>query len=162
ITIHIIGFVLCFTILVISIVEKFAEGGWITLVITSALILVCYGIRWQYNRTTTRLKQLDDSLINLPFTPDLKPTPALDRSAETAALIVRNFHGLGIHSLLTIPRLFPNYFKNIVFISVGVIDSSTFKALKKSRTCDTRPKRIFGASSSTPIVWAGRRNIVWA
>ncbi len=127
IVIHIIGFVLCFTILIISIVEKFGEGGWITLVVTSALILLCYGIRWQYNRTTARLKQLDDSLINLPFTPDLKPTPPLDRNAPTAALIVRNFDGLAIHSLLSIPRLFPNYFKNVIFISVGVVDSSTFK-----------------------------------
>jgi len=131
IVIHLIGFVLCFTILIISIVEKFTEGGWITLIITSALILLCYGIRWQYNRTQASLKQLDDSLINIPFTPDLKPTPALDRNAPTAALIVRNFDGLAIHSLLSIPRLFPNYFKNVVFISVGVVDSATFKGAEE-------------------------------
>ncbi len=131
IVIHITGFILCFTILIISIVEKFAEGGWITLVITAALIGLCYGIRWQYNRTRKKLKQLDDSLINLPFTPDLNPTPALDRNAPTAALIVRDFDGLGIHSLLTIPRLFPNYFKNVIFISVGVIDTSTFKGAEE-------------------------------
>jgi hypothetical protein len=131
IVIHIIGFVLCFTILIISIVEKFAEGGWITLAITSALIMLCHGIRWQYNRTRAKLKQLDDSLIHLPFTPDLNPTPALDRNAPTAALIVRDFDGLGIHSLLTIPRLFPNYFKNVIFISVGVIDTSTFKGAEE-------------------------------
>ena len=131
IIIHIIGFVLCFTILIISIVEKFAEGGWITLVITSALILLCYGIRWQYNRTRAKLKQLDDSLINLPFAPDLKPTPPLDRNAPTAAVVVRNFDGLAIHSLLSIARLFPNYFKNVIFISVGVIDSSTFKGAEE-------------------------------
>jgi amino acid transporter len=131
IIIHLIGFVLCFTILIVSIVEKFSEGGWITLIITSALILLCYSIRWQYNRTRRRLKHLDDTLINIPFTPDLKPTPPLDHQAPTAALIVRNFDGLGIHSLLTIPRLFPNYFKNVVFISVGVIDSSTFKGAEE-------------------------------
>src|SRR5438105_443507 len=67
----------------------------------------------------------------IPFVPDLKPTPALDRQAPTAAVIVRNFDGLGIHSLLTIPRLFPNYFKNVIFISVGVIDSSTFKGAEE-------------------------------
>jgi amino acid transporter len=131
IIIHIIGFVLCFTILIVSIVEKFSEGGWITLVITSALILLCYGIRWQYDRTKKSLKHLDDTLINLPFVPDLNPTPALDRQAPTAAVIVRNFDGLGIHSLLSIPRLFPNHFKNVVFISVGVIDSSTFKGAEE-------------------------------
>ena len=131
IIIHLIGFVLCFTILIVSIVEKFSEGGWITLVITSALILLCYAIRWQYDKTRQRLKHLDDTLINIPFVPDLTPTPQLDRQAPTAALIVRNFDGLGIHSLLTIPRLFPNYFKNVVFISVGVIDSATFKGAEE-------------------------------
>jgi amino acid transporter len=131
IVIHLIGFVLCFTILIVSIVEKFAEGGWITLVITSALIFLCYGIRWQYDKTRKSLKHLDETLINIPFVPDLKPTPALDPQAATAAVIVRNFDGLGIHSFLSIPRLFPNHFKNVVFISVGVIDSSTFKGAEE-------------------------------
>ena len=131
IVIHLIGFVLCFTILIVSIVEKFSEGGWITLVITSALILLCYGIRWQYDKTKKNLKHLDDTLINIPFVPDLNPTPAVDRQAPTAAIIVRNFDGLGIHSFLSIPRLFPNHFKNVVFISVGVIDSSTFKGAEE-------------------------------
>jgi amino acid transporter len=131
IIIHVIGFVLCFTILIVSIFEKFSEGGWITLLITSALILLCHAIHWQYDKTRQSLKSLDDTLINLPFVPDLHPTPALDRQAPTAAVIVRNFDGLGVHSLLSIPRLFPAYFKNVVFISVGVIDSSTFKGAEE-------------------------------
>ena len=44
-----------------------------------------------------------------------------------AALLVGGYAGLGVHSLLTIQRLFPNYFQNFVFLSVGVIDSATFK-----------------------------------
>ena len=34
-----------------------------------------------------------------------------------------------MHSLLTIQRLFPDYFQNFVFLSVGVIDSATFKGI---------------------------------
>jgi hypothetical protein len=127
IVIHLIGFVLCFTILIVSIVEKFSEGGWITLLITSALIALCYTIRAQYNRANRGLKRLDDTLMNIPFLPKLVPLPEVDRSGPTAVLVVRNFDGLGIHSLLTIPRLFPNYFKKVVFVSVGVIDSARFK-----------------------------------
>jgi hypothetical protein len=74
------------------------------------------------------LKRLDDTLINLPFRPDLKtPVPAKNPQAATAVLIVRDFEGLAIHSLLSIGRLFPNHFKNIVFVSVGLIDSGRFK-----------------------------------
>jgi hypothetical protein len=42
---------------------------------------------------------------------------------------VRDFDGLSIHSLFSIARLFPNHFKNVVFVSVGQIDSGRFKGL---------------------------------
>ena len=42
-------------------------------------------------------------------------------------LIVRDFDGVAVHTLLNIQRLFPNHFKNVVFISVGVIDTGQFK-----------------------------------
>ena len=40
---------------------------------------------------------------------------------------MRDFDGISVHTLLNVQRLFPNYFKNIVFISVGVIDTGQFK-----------------------------------
>ena len=51
----------------------------------------------------------------------------LEPRQPTAVLLVGSYAGVGIHSLLTIQRLFPNYYKNFIFISVGVIDSATFK-----------------------------------
>ncbi len=50
--------------------------------------------------------------------------------APTAVLLVGNYSGLGVHSLLTIQRLFPDYFKNYIFVSIGVIDSATFKGIE--------------------------------
>ena len=44
---------------------------------------------------------------------------------------MKDFDGLAIHSLLSIARVFPGYFKNIVFVSVGVIDSGRFKGLRE-------------------------------
>jgi len=116
------------TILAVTIVLKFAEGGWITLLVTSLFIALCYVVRYHYDKVRGALKRLDDTLINLPFRPDLKtPVPAKHADAPTAVLIVRDFEGLAIHSLLSIGRLFPNHFKNIVFVSVGLIDSGRFK-----------------------------------
>jgi hypothetical protein len=45
----------------------------------------------------------------------------------TAVFFVNGFNGLGIHSVLTVPRMFGPYFRNYIFVSVGVIDSSRFK-----------------------------------
>ena len=116
------------TILIVTVTLKFAEGGWITVLVTSTFIGLCYGVRLHYDHVRSALKRLDETLMNIPFEPDLKnPIPAKNSDAPTAVLIVRDFDGLAVHSLLNIGRLFPNHFKNLVFVSVGVIDSGRFK-----------------------------------
>jgi K+ transporter len=125
-----LGLVLTLTILLVTMITKFAEGGWVTVLVTSGFIFICYLVRAHYNKVRGALKRLDDALINIPFRPDLKtPVPNKDANAPTAVLIARDFDGIAIHSLLSIVRLFPSHFKNTVFVSVGVIDSGKFKGL---------------------------------
>ena len=47
--------------------------------------------------------------------------------------MVSGFNGIGLHSLLSIPQRFPRYFQNVVFLQVGVIDSSRFKGRHEIR-----------------------------
>jgi len=116
------------TILCVTVFTKFLEGGWLTVVVTLAFVLVCQGIRWHYEKVQRALKTLDDTLLGIPFQPDLNaPAPVKDVRAPTAAIIVREFDGVAVHTLLNIQRLFPNHYKNVVFISVGVIDAGQFK-----------------------------------
>ena len=127
-----LGLSLTGTILVVTVIMKFAEGGWVTVLVTSGFILLCYIVRSHYDRVTGALKNLDETLMTIPFHPDLKnPVPEKKPEAPTAVLIVRDFDGIGIHSLLSIPRLFPDHFKNMVFVSVGQIDSGQFKGLRE-------------------------------
>ena len=128
ITIHVIGLVLCVSILTVNVFEKFSEGGWLTLAVTAALIAGCFSIKRHYANVRTQLARLDDVLGALPRTTK-GPPPPLDPAAPTAVLLVGHYSGLGVHSLLTIQRLFPNYFKNFIFVSIGVIDSATFKGV---------------------------------
>jgi len=128
ITIHVIGLVLCVSILTVNVFEKFSEGGWLTLAVTAALIAVCFSIKRHYANVRAQLARLDDVLGALPRTTK-GPPPPLDPAAPTAVLLVGHYSGLGVHSLLTIQRLFPNYFKNFIFVSIGVIDSATFKGI---------------------------------
>lgn len=126
ILIHIIGFVLCLSILAISIVEKFGEGGWITLLITLGLISLCLIIKRHYDNVVRHLKRLDEILTDIP--PVAIETPkALDTRAQTAVLLVKEYGGLGIHSFLTIQRLFPHHFRNFIFVSVHVVDAGGLK-----------------------------------
>jgi amino acid transporter len=124
------GLILCVTILFTTVYEKFAEGGWITVVITILVIALCFITRRHYRRVTTTLDRLYQELGDLPHTISTRPKAAvgdIDPKKPTAAVLVGSFGGVGIHTVLNIFRTFPGHFKSIVFISVGVIDSGEFK-----------------------------------
>jgi amino acid transporter len=123
--IHVVGLVLCVSILVVNVYEKFFEGAWVTIVVTGAVVAVFAWTRAHYRKVQENLRRLDSILTSMPQSST--PSRALDPKKPTAALLVGGYAGLGVHSLLTIQRLFPNYFQNFVFLSVGVIDSATFK-----------------------------------
>ncbi|HEX3112234.1 MAG TPA: amino acid transporter, partial [Candidatus Eisenbacteria bacterium] len=124
-----IGFFVTAAILVGTISFKFMEGGWSTLVATGVICAVCISVRKHYVNTAATLQRLDESLLTVPL-PTGEPTELpLKKSAQTAVLTVVGFGGLGIHSLLNIFRIFPNQFKQVVFVSVGAIDSGQFKGL---------------------------------
>ena len=42
-------------------------------------------------------------------------------------VLAGSYGGLGLHTLLQIPRTFPGQFQQVVFITVGVIDAGVFK-----------------------------------
>jgi len=127
--IHIVGGTLCLTILVIMITERFTQGGWLTLVATGALIALCFAIKRHYESVFARLKRLDSILDALPKGP--VPDLPLGKKKLTAVLLVGGYSGLGVHSLLTVLKLFPRMFHNIVFMTVGVVDSATFQGVEE-------------------------------
>jgi amino acid transporter len=126
ISVHLVGLTLCLFILTVTVYEKFSEGGWVTLALTGSLIAGCFLIRRHYRKVHDNLRRLDGILTALPAGSPPPQSPVLDTSAPTAVLLVGGYAGLGIHSLLAVQRLFPDYFKNFVFVSVGVIDSASF------------------------------------
>jgi amino acid transporter len=121
-----LGGVMCVSILCVTTYEKFGEGGWVTLGVTGALIALCFSINWHYRNVVVRLRKLDDTLNALPSygTPI---TTAPDPSQPTAAILVGGYGGLGVHTMLGAIRFAPGHFKNLVFLSAGVVDSGNFK-----------------------------------
>ncbi len=122
--------VLCSTILVITSVEKFAEGAWLTMLVTIVLVVLCMLIRWHYRSTSRRAIELYRELGRLPLAPEgTQPLP-LARENATAVILVGAYGGLGIHTFLNIMRVFPGHYRQVVFISVGVVDSGTYKGVE--------------------------------
>ena len=128
--IHAVALLLCLSILTGTVYEKFEQGGWITLAVTAVIVALCLVIRRHYWRVQGNLKRLDEIMNALPAHP-VGEHGQLDPKLPTAVLLVGSYSGLGIHQLLTIQRLFPGYYKNFVFLSVGVIDSATMKGVEE-------------------------------
>jgi len=125
--VNLVGAVVTATILVITSSLKFLEGGWVTLVATCVLILLCVAIRAHYRRVQAHLVSLDDTLLQLPLSEPNRTTPDLAVDGPTAIVMVESFNGLGVHTLLSVHRLIPRHYRNFVFVSVGQVDSAQFK-----------------------------------
>ncbi len=116
------------TILVITVTLKFGEGGWVTLAVTSAFVALCFAVRGHYARVRRHMGSLDDTLLQLPL-PQRDAGIELVVDGPTAIVLVERYDGLGVHTLLSVQRLFPRLFGNVVFVSVGLVDSAQFKGI---------------------------------
>lgn len=125
-----VGLALCLTILIFTVIDKFTSGGWVTLLATGGVVLVCVLTKRHYTRLTRTASQAFAALVELPDPRSASTGPALpspDPTKPTAVVLVSAFGGLGLHTLLNAMRLFPNHFASVVFVTVGVIDSGRFK-----------------------------------
>jgi amino acid transporter len=135
-TVNGVGLVLTSFILITVVLLKFDQGGWLTLVAMALLMSIAIVVRRHYRQTSIHLRRLDDLLVTATEVTEKAPvdynragtsTPECDRSAKTAVLLVNGFNGLGLHTLLTVIRLFEGTFRNFIFIQVGVVDVGNFK-----------------------------------
>ncbi|HET6580253.1 MAG TPA: APC family permease [Methanoregula sp.] len=126
IPIHLIGLVLCSTILAITLFEKLGQGGWLTLMLTTALVGLCFLIHGHYQRVTKGLRKLDSLLAVIPAT-GVKNTNPVNPHKMTAVQLVTGFHGFGVNTFYSVLKNFPGVYENFIFVSIAVVDSGTFK-----------------------------------
>jgi amino acid transporter len=119
------GLAVTIGILAVTLVEKFFEGGWITVFITGLLVALCVAVRRHYEQTRTQLAEVDSIFAAQPFGSVCTP-PATDPQAPTAVFIVGSRRGGGLHSLLWVQRMFPGHFKNFVFINARTVDAQAY------------------------------------
>lgn len=123
-----VGFLLCATILVVTTIEKFASGGWVTLLVTGALIVLCFNIRRHYDKVSGKVRRLYSTLLEFPRSPDAgKRSVEPNHQEPVAAVLVGDYGGVGLHTAMTVFAKFPGHFDGVVFVSVGVVDSKEFK-----------------------------------
>jgi amino acid transporter len=127
------------TVLLVTSVIKFSEGGWVTLIATGVLVGFCYVVRTHYRRVRRMLRSLDEVLGNLPLSEHGAPAELVN-DGPTAIVLVESYNGLGIHTLLSIVRMFPRHYKNFVFCAVGLVDSGQFKGVKDLEALEAKTR----------------------
>ncbi len=157
---HVAGLVLCGTILVITVIEKFGEGGWLTLVLTALVVGLCLLIKRHYRLVGVAIRHLDRALPSPPEVLVDEPRPSATtfdevpgghlhehaivtgpkENAPVAILFVGGYGGLGRHAVLTMLRMFPGHFEGIVFVSVAVLDSESFKGADQVESLELRTR----------------------
>jgi hypothetical protein len=159
------GLVLTASILVSLTIVKFFEGGWATILVTGLLVFAAFGIKRHYTGVGVQLKRLDAIVEAAEIECSTIPAvpPVTDRKARTAVVLVNGFNGLGLHTLLNVPRMFGDTFKNYVFVQVGSVDAGNFKGvsdidslrshteLEARRYVDFAGARGYGSKAFTAI-----------
>lgn len=140
--VHGVGLVLCMSILCVMLVEKLSHGGWVTLAITGACIVACTAILRHYRQTARLIEEADKVFVNARFPSRKDRMAPWDPGKPTAIVLVTRYGGLGIHPFLTIFRLFPETFHNVVFASVGVVDSRVFAGPAGVQAVEERTRRM--------------------
>lgn len=124
------AFFITASILIVTLISKFAFGGWVTVVITSLVIFFCLLIKKHYTHVNKKLHDIDLLMTSAPLEVPKVVTPLQPREA-TAVIMVGKHRGIGLHNLLWILRLFPQHFKNFIFLNVGIVDVESFSAKKQ-------------------------------
>jgi amino acid transporter len=139
------GFVICAGILAILLAERFAQGGWATVLIIAAIGGLCVVIRNHYRETKRAILSVDRVFADQPFGPQkdsIDPAP----EAQTAVFIVGNSRGGGLHALLWVLRMFPDHFRNFLFVNARTVDANAYGgegALEKMREDAARTLEYF-------------------
>jgi amino acid transporter len=129
---HALAALLCLSILVITTYEKFAEGGWVTLLVTSTLATLCLYVKRHYDRVGAAIRRFDAELpgpeefpsaFGVQSVNDIQSLGEPDPNKPVAALLVGRYGALGRHALFALLRMFPRHFEGVVFIGIACIDT---------------------------------------
>lgn len=124
-TLSTVGLIVTVSILMVTIIEKFTEGGWVTLFITGALFFICVMTKRHYKKVDKQLQKIairhyQPDYLRTRFPPPLVPTQ------QTAIFFVDQTLGIGMNTLMRVRALFGDLYKNYIFLGVGEVDAGIY------------------------------------
>ena len=124
IALSLLGLTVTAGILAVTTVEKFAEGGFMTLLITGVVIGLCILNHSHYAKIQRKLHEADKALPLEHYA--VGSPPEIDPLAPTAVFVVGSNRSGGIYALDWVQREFPGHFQNFVFMSARTVDAKCY------------------------------------
>jgi amino acid transporter len=118
------GLLVTSSILAITTVEKFSDGGFMTLLITGVVIGFCLLNRAHYEKIRRKLRKADEALP-AEYATSTTP-PVMDFKEPTAVFVVGSNRWGGVYALDWVRREFPGHFRNFVFMSARTVDAKCY------------------------------------
>jgi len=135
-----LGLSVCGGILVVTTIEKFSEGGWVTLIIPGLVVAVGIGIRRHYRSVAETVGRAE--AYHRPPAGHVEAMPKLMPGRPTAAFIIgKNRCGL-IHASRTVLATWPGFYRNFLVVCAQPVDARSYggdqalEALKAERLKD--------------------------
>ena len=119
------GFAVTASILIVTLVEKFTEGGFMTVLITGLVIAFCLLNHGHYLKIKRQLQAADQALSWVEYL-DVPSPPPLDPSKPTAVFVVGSSPSGGVYALQWVRRELPEHFRNFVFMNVRTVDAQSY------------------------------------
>jgi len=118
------GLIVTAGILVVTTVEKFAEGGFMTVLITGVVIGFCILNHTHYAKIRRKLRQADEVLM--PEYSTVRTPVPVDPKEPTAVFVVGSNRSGGVYALDWVRREFPGHFRNFVFMNARAVDAKCY------------------------------------
>src|SRR6476646_3405338 len=120
-----LGLLVTGSILLVTLVEKFTEGGWMTVVITGVVIAFCLLNHAHYALVRRKIRAADEALGWIAY-PEVPDPPPLDPDGHTAVFVVGSSRSGGVYALEWVRREFPGEFRNCIFMNVRTVDAHIY------------------------------------
>jgi hypothetical protein len=120
-----LGLLVTGSILLVTLVEKFTDGGWMTVVITGVVIAFCLLNHEHYALVRRKIRAADEALGWITY-PEVSDPPSIDPQGHTAVFVVGSSRSGGVYALEWVRREFPGEFRNCVFMNVRTVDAHIY------------------------------------
>lgn len=135
------AFIICSGILLFIVIGQFFHGGLEAMMLTFSVVAICIYVKRHYQQISKELVEIDKSLVDIKLEKS-EQLSEFDNNARTAVFFVTKSRGIGIHTIMWVMRLFPNIFKNYIFISVGKVDVESYGGEKNLELMEAKVEML--------------------